>query len=137
MKRSKHFIIEELVPKELYDLVKEDTLWELFDERLLETIDKLKETFNEGSITINNWKWNGDRTQSGLRTKDSKYYSPTSQHSLGKAVDCIFSSYNVDSVRQYIINNPDEFPYVKGIERDVSWLHIDTRLRDDVLVFSK
>jgi len=137
MKRSKHFKIQELVSKELYNLVKEDILWNLFDERLLETIDTLKDKFPEGSISINNWLWGGDRNQSGLRTKNSKYYSPTSQHSIGRAVDCIFSDYNVDSVRQYIINNPEDFPYIKGIELDVSWLHCDVRLRDKVLLFSK
>lgn len=136
MSRSKHFIIEELVSKELYDLVHPDTLWDMFDPKLLETIDKLKEVFPEGHISINDWKWMGQRNQSGLRTKDSKYYSSTSQHSIGKAVDCIFSDYNVDSVRQYIINNPDEFPYVKGIELGVSWLHIDVRSRDEVLLFT-
>jgi len=137
MKRCKHFRIEELVPKELFDLVKEDALWKIFDERLLETIDALKEKFPEGTMTINNWLWNGLRNQSGLRTKNSEYYSSTSQHSDGKAVDCIFSDYNEDSVRQYIINNPEEFPHIKGIELDVSWLHIDVRLRDKVLLFSK
>ena len=137
MKRSIHFRIEELVPKEVFDLVKEDALWEIFDERLLATIDALKEKFPEGSMTINNWLWGGDRDQSGLRTKNCKFYSPTSQHSIGKAIDCVFSDYETDSVRQYIINNPDEFPHIKGIELDVSWLHVDVRSRDEVLLFHK
>jgi len=135
--RSIHFRIEELVSEELFNLVKTDKLWDLFDERLLDTIDALKEKFPEGSMTINNWLWGGDRDQSGLRTKNSKYYSPTSQHSIGKAIDCIFSKYRTDSVRQYIINNPDEFPYIKGIELDVSWCHFDVRSRDEVLLFHK
>ena len=135
--RSIHFRIEELVSKELYDLVETDKLWDLFDERLLDTIDAVKEKFPEGSMTINNWLWGGDRDQSGLRTKNSKYYSPTSQHSIGKAVDCVFSDYDNNSVRQYVINNPDEFPYIKGIELDVSWCHFDVRSRDKVLLFSK
>jgi len=137
MKRSKHFKIQELVPKELYQLVKEDTLWGLIDERLIDTIDALKEKFPQGTMTINNWLWGEDRNQSGLRTKNSKYYSPTSQHSIGKAIDCVFSEYETDSVRQYIINNPDEFPHIKGIELDVSWLHVDVRSRDEVLLFHK
>ena len=136
MKRCKHFRIEELVSPELYNLVKTDTLWELFDEKLLITIDVLKEKFPNGSMTINNWLWGGDREQSGLRTKNSKYYSPTSQHSRGRAIDCVFSDYETEEVRQYIINNPKKFPYIKGIEKGVSWLHIDTRLSDRVVVFS-
>ena len=136
MKRSIHFRIEELVPKELYELVKTDKLWELFDERLLETIDTLKEKFPEGSMTINNWLWGGNRDQSGLRTKNSKFYSPTSQHSIGKAIDCVFSDYKTEEVRQYVINNPKKFPYIKGIEKDVSWCHFDVRDSDRVVIFS-
>ena len=136
MKRSIHFRIEELVPKEVFDLIKEDVLWELFDERLLETIDTLKEKFPEGSMTINNWLWGGNRDQSGLRTKNSKFYSPTSQHSIGKAIDCVFSDYKTEEVRQYVINNPKKFPYIKGIEKDVSWCHFDVRDSDRVVIFS-
>jgi len=137
MSRCKHFRIEELVSKEVFDLIKEDTLWKLFDDKLLQTIDTLKEKFPEGSMTINNWKWNGNRNQSGLRTKNSKYYSPTSQHSIGKAIDCVFSDYSEYSVRQYVINNPDEFPYIKGIETGISWCHFDVRSSDRVVLFSK
>ena len=82
-------------------------------------------------MTINNYMWGGDRGWSGLRTKDSSYYSPTSQHSLGKAIDCIFSAYDVEEVRQYILNNPDEFPHIGGIELNVSWLHLDVRERQN------
>ena len=136
MKRSIHFRIEELVPKELYELVKTDKLWDLIDERLIDTIDALKEKFPEGSMTINNWLWGGNRDQSGLRTKNSKFYSPTSQHSIGKAIDCVFSDYKTEEVRQYVINNPKKFPYVKGIEKDVSWCHFDVRDSDRVVIFS-
>jgi len=137
MSRCKYFKIEELVSKETFDLIKEDTLWRLFDAKLLVTIDALKEKFSEGTMSINTWKWKGKRTQSGLRTKDSEYYSATSQHSLGKAIDCIFSDYDEDSVRQYVINNPDEFPYIKGIELNVSWCHFDVRSSDRVVLFNK
>ena len=135
--RSIHFRIEELVSKELFDLVKTDKLWELFDKRLIETIDAVKEKFPDGSMTINNWLWGGDRSQSGLRTKNSEYYSPTSQHSVGRAVDCVFSDYETEEVRQYIINNPRKFPHIKGIEKGVSWLHIDCRDSDRVVIFNK
>jgi len=135
MSRCKYFKIEELVSKETFDLIKEDTLWKLFDAKLLVTIDALKEKFPEGTMSINTWKWQGDRNQSGLRTKNSKYYSPTSQHSVGRAVDCVFSDYETEEVRQYIINNPKKFPYIKGIEKGVSWLHIDVRSSDRVVIF--
>ena len=87
-------------------------------------------------MTINNWLWNGNRNQSGLRSDDSKYYSPTSQHSFGRAIDCVFSIYSVDEVREYLIQNQDEFPEMKGIENKVSWLHVDVRNRTELLAFN-
>ena len=128
MKSSK-FKIHELVPLRLFNIVHEDVLWEMIDDKLIETIDYLKEKFPEGSMTINNYIWSGDRGWSGLRTKDSSYYSPTSQHSLGKAVDIIFSAYTTDEIRKYILDNPEEFPHIGGIELLVSWLHLDVRSR--------
>lgn len=134
------FKIQELVPEEVYN-IHGDGAWTLVDIRLTASIDAIKERFPEGSMTINDWLWNGDRNWSGLRTPDSPWYSKTSQHALHpndlvfRAIDCIFSDYDVEEVRQYIINNPEEFPYIKGIELEVSWLHIDTRPRHDVLQF--
>jgi len=127
--KSKYFKIEELVSPAIVKLAHEDVLWGLLDDKLLQTIDKLKEKFNDGSMSINNYLWSGNRSQSGLRTKDSKYYSERSQHSVGKAIDCIFSRYNVDDIRNYILDNPDEFPFIGGVELGVSWLHIDVRPR--------
>jgi len=125
--KSNKFKIHELVPLRLFNTIHPDVLWDMLDDRLIETIDKLKEIFPHGSMTINNYMWGGDRGWSGLRTKDSSYYSPTSQHSLGKAVDIIFSEYTTEEVRQYILNNSDLFPHITRIEEDVSWLHIDLK----------
>jgi hypothetical protein len=133
--RSKYFKLYELVPKNMYDNLHEELLWGMLDENLIEMADKIKETFPEGTMTINNYFWGGNREWSGIRSKASKWYSPTSQHSLGKAIDCVFSDYLVADVRQYIIDNPTEFPYIKGIELDVSWLHFDTRDSDQVRLF--
>ena len=134
--RSKHFGIYELVPQELYETVHEDVLWEMVPDELILSIDAIKSRFWRGSMSINTYKWNGDRNWSGLRTKESPWYSPGSQHTLFKATDSIFSSYDVDDIREYIIANPEEFPHIKGIELGVSWLHIDVRSRDTLLQFS-
>ena len=74
MKSSK-FKIHELVPVSMYKNMHEDLLWEMLDDGLLQSIDKLKEVFPEGSMVINNYLWGGDRGWSGIRTRDSKYYS--------------------------------------------------------------
>lgn len=136
---SKYFKLHELLPEEIYvymyTRVSEEVLWGLIDPKLIETIDAIKEAFPDGSMTINDYAWKGKRKWSGLRTRGSKYYSPTSQHTLGKAIDAVFSAYSTDEVRQYIIGNPEKFPHVKGIELGVSWLHVDVRDREDVLLF--
>ena len=127
--KSKHFKIAELVPLQLKNMLHEDVLWNLIDDDLIQSIDKIKEVFDKGSITINSYMWSGDRSQSGIRTKDSKYYSKGSQHSIGKAVDMIFNKYSTDEVRDYILSHQDEFPLIGGIELGTSWLHIDVRPR--------
>ncbi len=123
---AKHFIIEELVDPETYR-TRGDKAWELLDERMLITLDKLRERY--GSITVNSWKWGGDRKWSGLRTPASPWYSTYSQHSHGKAADCIIKNYTAEEVRQDILADPDhdDFKLINSIELDVGWLHFDVR----------
>ena len=130
---SKHFKIHELVPKKLYEKYGEKA-WRYVDVRLIETIDRLKEKFSDGSMTINNYYWKGDRQWSGIRTGDSKYYSVGSQHSYGNAFDIVWSKYSSKEVRDYVLSNLELFPYVKGLEV-ASWLHIDVRNEDSIVIF--
>ena len=132
--KSVYFKIQELVPKKIYELLGEKA-WDLIDDNLIFTIDQLKLSYPKGSMTINNWVYGGGREWSGLRTIDSPYYSETSQHTLGKAIDCVFSHYKVNDVRNDIISNTKLYPHLKGIELDVSWLHADCRDRDTLLQF--
>ncbi len=132
---SSKFRLEELIDKGTFDTIG-GKAWELLDPRLLASIDQIKERFPEGSMTINNWLWNGNRNWSGLRVSGSKYYRPWSMHSWGKAIDAVFSAYDVDAVREYILANPEEFPHIRGVELGTSWLHIDVRNREDVITFS-
>jgi len=134
--KSKYFKVHELVPKHLYEKYGEKA-WKFIDNRLIAEIDKLKEHFNLGTATINNYYWNGDRHWSGLRTPESPYYSETSQHSFGRAVDMVFSDYTAEEVRNYIVNNSYEFPYIKGLELGVSWVHLDVRNEDHLITFNK
>lgn len=132
--KSKYFKIHELVPEHIYKKYGEKA-WKFIDPRLIKMIDLLKEKFNKGTMTINNYYWGGNRNWSGLRTPKSKWYNETSQHSFGRAVDIIFSDYNVNEVRQYIIDNINLYKDIKGIELDVSWLHIDVRNEDKLITF--
>ena len=125
----KHFELHEYLPKSLYNHLRQrgrlDRGWELLDDRLLRLDDQLREKF--GKITINNWYWGGDREWSGIRTPDSAYFSPTSQHTYGRASDKLFRDNTITHVRSYILENPDEFPLLMSLELDVTWLHSDVR----------
>jgi hypothetical protein len=133
--KSKYFKVHEIVPKKMYEKYGEKS-WRYVDVRLIETIDILKEHFNLGTMTINNYYWNGNREWSGIRTPESKWYSYGSQHSFANAIDAIFSDYSAQEVRNYIIDNKHIFKHVKGLELGVSWLHFDVRNEDDMILFS-
>ena len=126
MYKCKHFSIHELVPPNVFN-ARQEKAWELLDERLLITLDKLRERF--GLITVNNYYWGKDREWSGLRTSDSPFYSPFSQHTFGRAADCLFSDISAEEVRKEILHNsldPD-YELIGSVELGVSWLHFDTR----------
>lgn len=126
MYTCKHFSLHELVPPQVYN-DRGEKAWELIDDRVLRTIDLLRERY--GSMTINNYFWGGDRRWSGLRTIGSQYYSPYSQHAFGRAVDCLFKDTTAEDVRQDIrrnLHNPI-FNMIRSIELEVSWLHFDVR----------
>lgn len=130
MYKCKNFKIYELVPKHIYEK-RGEKAWELLDEKLLMTIDTLREKLGK-SITINNYYWNGDRNWSGLRTAgfyDSlqKYDDSLSQHKYGRAVDMIVKDTDAEAVRQFIYKNKKDFPYITFVETDITWVHIDVR----------
>ena len=133
--KSKYFEIHELVPRKMYDRYGEKA-WRYVDARLIESIDKLKEHFNLGTISINNYYWHGTRQWSGIRTPESPNYSYGSQHSFANAFDMVFSDYSAEEVRHYIMNNRDKFPYINGLELNISWVHIDIRNEDELVTFS-
>lgn len=134
MYTCKHFAIHELVPPNAYK-ERGEKAWQLLDDRLLMTLDKLRERF--GVMTVNSYHWGGDREWSGLRTSDSPYYSPYSQHSFGRAADCLFGAASVEAVRQEILANPDDpdFALIGSLELGVSWLHFDVRNCDRIMTY--
>ncbi|MBW1841810.1 MAG: hypothetical protein JRI75_08440 [Deltaproteobacteria bacterium] len=134
MHKCKHFAIHELVPRSVFE-DRGEKAWELLDDRLLITLDRLRERY--GSITVNNWYWGKEREWSGLRTKESPFYSPYSQHTFGRATDCLFSKVSVEEVRQDILamSNDPTFEMIGSVELGVSWLHFDVRNCDRIKTY--
>jgi len=126
--RCKYFSIEELVSPAMHKEVHEEALWRMFDPDVLKAADWLRERY--GPATINDWKWGGEFSQSGLRTPESKYYSPTSQHSKGCALDLKFRNKTAQQIRDDLAEyqfQGNKIPYFTRVENQVSWLHIDTK----------
>lgn len=136
MYKCKHFKIYELVDKKTFETTPEWKLWVAFDDRLLKLIDFLREEFGV-SITINSWKWGGDRQWSGLRTSASKWYSPWSQHSFGRAVDMRFKGITAPEIRKQlkemmVQGKLDHITTSITCEENkggvpISWVHLDVR----------
>lgn len=133
MYTPRYFEPYELVPPDLYQL-RGDKCVELIDDRVLITLDTLRDTF--GSCTINDWYWGGSFEQSGLRTPDAPEFSPTSQHTFGRAMDCKFKAVSAEQVRTTVIHNKPLFPYITFLEDDVTWFHFDVRNGERLVLWS-
>ena len=94
-------------------------------------------------MIINTWKWGGSRKWSGFRIPDSSYYSSTSQHSHGRAVDFLLQDIitkkylDTQIIRNEIIENQDSFEFddITCIEQfdGMTWIHVDIRNFNKVL----
>ena len=124
MYKPRHFIIQELVPRHVFKDRGEKAL-ELLDDRLLRTLDDLRDAF--GPIVINDWHKDGMNQWRGLRTELSPFGTMYSQHRFGRAADLTFLKTDVDGVRAEILENPSLFPLITSIELATNWLHFDVR----------
>lgn len=133
--KPKYFKTQELVPDKVYEKWGDIAL-QFMDAGLLHDLDIIREILLEPVyVNIPNlYNW------SGLRTQGSKYYSRTSQHTLGNAIDFRLGSWiNEDlttrppeTVRQLIkdLKQKGLLSYITAMEENTSnWIHIDTRNR--------
>ena len=95
MYKCKYFDIKELVPEHVYE-DRGEKAWELLDNRMLMTLDRLREIY--GPITVNDWSWGGENQWRGLRTPESPVGTIYSQHRFGRACDCIFHETDAETV---------------------------------------
>ena len=131
--KATHFQLHELVCKHIYEKYGEQA-WQFLDPRLIETIDWIRDTFNK-PIEINNYEWNGDDKQSGLRcnlchlvkSKTDKGIVYMSAHNEGQAVDFSVNGMSAGEVRRWLKQHEDHLPYPIRLEDGVSWVHLDCR----------
>lgn len=143
MYKCNHFILEELVSKAVIDKYG-DKAWSFLDPRLLKTLDFLREQLGR-PITINNWKWEGEFSQRGLREntcdivkkKTAQGVIYLSGHVLGIAADFDVKGMTAGEVRRWIVENQESLPYPVRLEDKASWVHLDVLETDNqVYIFN-
>lgn len=129
--KPKYFKLYELFPKEFYSqwASRGDSLWGLFDDRILWTADQIRIRY--GKMSANTWHWGGQHQYRGFRTFDCIIGSQLSQHKFGRATDLVPDKCTAEEIREDIKKTPwkSEFKYITCIEdfQGMSWLHIDCR----------
>jgi len=130
-KATKHFHIEELMPKNwagqpLYKCFR------FFDKRILDTADMMRERY--GTAYINNWNWGGKNQFSGWRPFTCNTGAMWSQHKFGRALDIKFKDVTAEEVREDLRRHgraQKTFRHITTVENSVSWVHIDCRMRKE------
>lgn len=131
MYKCRWFRIYELVPSEVYYRAgktnRVESLWYLFDNRILITADWLRTTY--GKMLANTWYWEGRHQYRGWRPWSCPIGAEWSQHKFGRALDLIPLETTAEKIRQDIIKSPWDFifQHITCIENEISWLHMDCR----------
>lgn len=128
--QPRHFKAYEFLPPREYNHWGERGLYLFMDIRVPITADQLRDFFG-ATIVGNDWKWGGRHRHRGYRPDryyDQQQQSPYksgSQHRFGRAFDCKISGVTAIEARDIIMNHQDQFPWIRRLEDDVSWLHFD------------
>ena len=127
---SKNFILQELVPPEIYHQFGEKA-WQFLDPRLVSLADYVREFFNK-PMTINNWDSGGTMTLRGFRPPATAIGGNLSQHKFGRAIDININDMSAQAVYKAIIDNKADFmahnlSTVENINATPTWCHLDIR----------
>jgi len=129
MKISKYFDLRELIPKEIYDKLGDDST-RFINKQIPIVLDFFRDYFAH-KIIINDWLYGGEFNYSGFRPSSCKVGAELSSHKLGCAMDLKF-----DGIKDYksIIQTIKDNWYsvfkkcgVTAIEEGTEgWLHVST-----------
>lgn len=123
MKANKYFTVEELVSKDVYDLLGDEAI-KLFDPKALEVLEDVREILGI-PLTCNDWHLGGDRDYCGYRDLRCTIGAPKSAHKTGQAFDLISPILSASEMRKRIQLCAHKLRHNIRIEDDVTWLHID------------
>ena len=124
---KQYFDIKEITCDHVYDRFGE-TAWRFFDPRLLKVMAWLRLKLNR-RIIINSRSYG--LTQRGLRCNlcslVAKKTTPyLSAHILGAAFDFDVEGMLAEETRQWIEKNKADLPHPVRLEKDTTWVHMDT-----------
>ena len=138
MNICKHFIIQELVPPDIYETFGEGA-WIYVDQAMIKALDRTRDFFVKkygpsATMVINNWHKGGPFSNRGYRSALSKVGSPKSQHRLTplNAIDFNIRGVSDLQVKADIIDN-NEYFFNLGWRRMESyldsptWTHLDRK----------
>ena len=131
-----HFQVKELVPYATWKAHGDSSLMFL-DERLLRTLDLIREWFGRPMI-VNNWHDGGKFEYRGYRPPDCTIGASESQHRFGRACDFDIEGLSADAARKIIMDHQYDpaFQFIKRIELGTSWVHIDLANVDSATIYT-
>ena len=137
MKVTKNFDLRELVHPEIYKVVG-DRSFDFLNPLLPITIQALRDEF--GPIVINDWLWDGEFVNSGLRYPMSQFGAKLSAHKFGTAADLKFLDADPIQVQAYIHSHPEDYLYITRLEDaniTKTWLHVEVgdRRSNEIVIF--
>jgi hypothetical protein len=134
MQVSVHFILQEFVPKVIFDKWGEKSI-QFIDFRIVEFAELLRQNMAR-SLIINNWHKGGTYQESGLRTFTTKTGASMSQHKFGRAIDVklLDDVGNIHKnsgaiLRTHVFENWELYKHlITTTEADTdTWAHFDCR----------
>jgi len=135
MKISTNFCSEEFLPKDMHDAITArgiDPKW-FIRKDIVDFCEWLRAEYVGKELIVNNWKWNGQYNESGLRSMKTTTGSEYSQHKFGNAVDIKIKGVSPSEIRKLIVdnfiylNNTFHLTTIEKVEDTPTWIHCDWR----------
>ena len=123
------FIIQEFVPRRVWEVWREKSIW-FINPNMILFVQWLKDQ-TDSTVTVNDWCFGGSYEFSGLRPFDCKIGAIMSQHRFGNAIDIKVKGWTAEGVRN-LIRDHWKFLHEKfgltTIEKNTpTWIHADFR----------
>lgn len=135
MKISPNYLLEEFVPKEIYQLYGANSIW-FVDIRVIEGMEWIRSYF-AAPVIINNWHQGGVLQNRGFRPPNTTVGGRLSQHKAGRAIDFNVVGLKSDKVFDRLVADWGDvakntfFTTLEDKADTPTWTHIDGRCRKE------